>query len=27
VPIAGDYPGPTDDAMEHLNRVIANLDL
>ncbi len=27
VPIAGDYPGPTDDAMEHLNRVIADLDL
>ncbi len=27
VPIAGDYPGPTDEAMEHLNRVIADLDL
>jgi len=26
VPIAGDYPGPTDEAMEHLNRVIADLE-
>ena len=27
VPIAGDYPGPTDEAMAHLNQVIADLDM
>ncbi|WP_286262757.1 gluconate 2-dehydrogenase subunit 3 family protein [Thalassotalea atypica] len=27
VPIAGDYPGPTDEAMEHLNKALANLGL
>ncbi|MDG1708528.1 MAG: gluconate 2-dehydrogenase subunit 3 family protein, partial [Emcibacteraceae bacterium] len=25
VPIMGDYPGPTEEAMAHLNQVIANL--
>ncbi len=25
IPIIGDYPGPTDEAMTHLNKVIANL--
>lgn len=27
VAIAGDYPGPTDEAMQHLNQVIASLGL
>ena len=26
IPIAGDYPGPTDEAMAHLNRVLADLN-
>ena len=25
IPIIGDYPGPTDEAMTHLNEIIANL--
>jgi hypothetical protein len=27
VPIAGDYPGPTDEAMVHLNQILNELDL
>jgi hypothetical protein len=27
VPIAGDYPGPTDEAIQHLNQVLDNLGL
>jgi len=27
VPIAGDYPGPTDEAMVHLNKILNELDL
>jgi len=26
IPIAGDYPGPTPEAMEHLNKVLAELN-
>ena len=27
VPIAGDYPGPTDEAMEHIRQVASDLGL